>query len=204
MLPFCMAFFSHNSPDQIHSNLPVYTASLKMVHLRDMMQPFCNPGSKAAGGIKMIRKMLCILLLLLAWHTTPACARETSVTQYVEKGLQTNIALYNSGGIEGARIIKLKVLTTGQDSNLYLIAVFFDAYLQPDTARGITNLLEISAQDRLKELNILDFDIISIPFDASDASDECRPYNAWRTETRAGRIKNVYELSEEETRAFLQ
>lgn len=149
----------------------------------------------------MIRKMLCMLLLLLAWHTTTACARETSVTQYVEKGLQTNVTVFNSAGIEGARIIKLKVLTTGTDSNLYLIAVFFDSYVQPDTARGTTNLLEISAQDRLKELHIYDFDIISIPIDASD---HCRPYNAWRTETRAGKLKNVYELSEEETRAFFQ
>lgn len=149
----------------------------------------------------MIRKMLCILLLLLAWHTTTAFARETSVTQYVEKGLQSNMVLLNSSGIEGARIIKLKVLTTGADSNLYLIAVFFDAYVQPDTARGVTNMLEINAQDRLKELRIYDFDIVSIPFDASD---HCRPYNAWRTVTRGGKIKEVHELSEEETRAFLQ
>lgn len=149
----------------------------------------------------MIRKMLCILLLLLAWHATTACARETSVTQYVEKGLQTNMLLLNSGGIEGAKIIKIKVLTTGSDSNLYLLAVFFDAYVQPDTARGVTNMLEINAQDRLKELRIYDFDIISIPFDASH---DCRPYNAWRTVTRGGKFKEVHELSEEETRAFLQ
>ena len=149
----------------------------------------------------MIRKMLCILLLLLAWHTTTACARETSVTQYVEKQLQTNMRLFNSGGIEGARIIRLKVLTTGSDSNLYLMAVFFDAYVQPDTARGVTNLLEASASDRFRELRIYDFDIITIPFDASD---NCRPYNAWRTVTRGGKIKEVQELSEEETRAFLQ
>ncbi len=149
----------------------------------------------------MVRKILCILLLLLAWHTIPACARETSVTQYVEKELQTNMALINSGGIEGARIIRIKVLTTASDSNLYLIAVFFDAYVRPDMARGVTNMIEISAQDRLKELHILNFDIITIPFDASD---NCRPYNAWRTVTRGGKIKEVYELSEEETRAFLQ
>ncbi len=148
----------------------------------------------------MIKKMLCILLLLLAWYATPACARETSVTQYVEKELKSAASLHNLA-LDDAKIIKVKVLTTGQDSNLYLIAVFFYGNIQPDLARGFTNMLEMRASDSLIELHILNFDIITIPFNASD---NCKPYNAWRSETRAGKMLNVYELSEEETRAFLQ